>query len=373
MSDTPVTPYEIDVPQSAIADLQTRLAATRLPDPLPGDDWDTGVPISVLREHVARWQEHDWAATQDRLNALPHFTTTVEDQVIHFVHVRCTDPDAAPVLLVHGWPGSFLEFEGLIERLSDSFHLVIPSLPGFGFSTPLTSGGWTSSRIAGAFVEIMQRLGYDRYVVQGGDLGAGIAPDMGRLAPDAVAGVHVNGALGGFVSEVDDTSSLTELEQDRLRRVGEFQEREIGYISIQSTRPALIGAMAADSPVAQLAWILDKLHAWTWPADTPAGDVLGDFVLDNVSLYWFTRTAGSAAFVGYAQGGDWGETPVSSGVPTAAIQFAHDIGLRSSAEESNRIVRWTDVEDRGGHFAALEEPDLMVADLREFIDSMQLL
>lgn len=216
----------------------------------------------------------------------------------------------------------------------------------------------------------MTRLGYHEFAVQGGDIGGDVAPEIGRLAPERVIGVHVNGALGPFAEELDDDSlsRLSPIEQDRMRRVGEFMQNEFGYIAVQSTRPALIGAMAADSPVAQLTWMLDKLQAWSHPADTPAAELLGEeFVLANASLYWFTASAGSAAYVGYAQGEGWGEAPADSGVPTAAIQFAHDIGLRHLAEQSNTIVRWTDVDTRGGHFAALEEPDVLVGDLREFL------
>lgn len=380
MTTSHMTPFRIEIPGTVVDDLHTRLDAARFPEPLPGDDWSTGVPVAVLRDHVRRWRAHDWAATQDRLNALPQFITRIDDQTIHVVHLRSSVPDATPLLLVHGWPGSFLEFEPLVRPLTDpaahggadedAFDVVIPSLPGFGFSTPLEEPGWTTARIASAFSELMTRLGYHRFAVQGGDLGAGIAPEIGRIAPDRVIGVHVNGGLGEFVGEVDDDTRarLTPLELDRLRRVGEFMQNEFGYIAVQSTRPGLIGAMAADSPIAQLAWMLDKLHAWSHPAETPATELLGEeFVFANASLYWFTATAGSAAYVGYAQDDGWEQTSANSGVPTAAIQFAHDIGLRHVAEASNTIVRWTDIDDRGGHFAALEQPDILTDDLRAFI------
>lgn len=380
--DTRVLPFRVDVPDTALEDLRARLARTRLPGPLPGDDWATGVPVGTLGALVARWAEHDWRATERRINALPQLTTRIDGQTIHAVHVRSAVPDALPVLLVHGWPGSFLEFEGIIGPLSDpeahggdpgdAFHVVAPSLPGFGFSTPLESEGWTVNRTAEAFLELMSRLGYERFAVQGGDIGADVVPEMARIAPERVVGVHVNGAIGPFLDESDEetVARLTPLEQDRMRRIGEFMEREFGYIAIQSTRPGLVGAMTADSPVAQLAWMLDKLQAWSHPSDAPATDVLGEqFVLDNAALYWFTASGGSSAYVGYAQGDEtaWGAVPESSGVPTAAIQFAHDIGIRLLAEKSNEIVRWTDVQDRGGHFAALEEPETLVADLRDFV------
>lgn len=377
-----VLPFHIEIPTSELDALRTRLRAARFPDPLPGDEWNHGVPIADLRDLVARWAEHDWRATEKRLNALPQIMATIDGQPIHAVHVRSAQPNAVPILLLHGWPGSFLEFEGLIGPLTDpaayggdaqvAFDVVIPSHPGFGFSTPLVEGTWDEERHAAAYLELMTRLGYDRFVVQGGDHGAGIAPEIGRLAPDRVIGVHVNGSIGFFDGQMDDetAAALTPLEQDRIARVAEFMDKEFGYIAIQGTRPGLIGAMTADSPVAQFAWIYDKLQAWTMPKDTPAINVLGDFVFDNASMYWLTATAGSAAMVVYAQTARWGAKKLNSGVPTAVIAFAHDVGLRFNEEKDHTIVRWTDVEDRGGHFAALEEPEILVADVREFVRAL---
>ncbi|MFC4137753.1 MULTISPECIES: epoxide hydrolase family protein [unclassified Microbacterium] len=373
-----VLPFRIEVSDEALDDLRARLRAARLPHPLPGDGWDRGVPVAVLAELVAGWAEHDWRATERRLAALPQIVTSVDGQTIHAVHVRSPHPGAVPVLLLHGWPGSFLEFEGLIGPLTEDaempFDVIIPSHPGFGFSTPLADDSWTAERTAAAYLELMTRLGYDRFAVQGGDHGAAVAPELGRLAPERVIGVHVNGSLGSFVGDLDEdaAAALTPVERDRLRRVGEFMQREFGYISIQSTRPGLIGAMAADSPVAQFAWIHDKLQAWTHPAEADAVDVLGErFVFDNASLYWFTASAGSAALVTYGLTTAWDAPKPSSGVPTAVIVFAHDVGLRFAEEPHHRIVRWTDVEDRGGHFAALEEPDTLLDDMRAFFGPLR--
>jgi pimeloyl-ACP methyl ester carboxylesterase len=215
----------------------------------------------------------------------------------------------------------------------------------------------------------MTRLGYDRFAVHGGDIGAAVSPEVGRVAPERVIGVHVNGALG-FAANVDDDAlaAMTPVERDRVARVGAFMRDEYGYIAIQSTRPGLIGIALADSPAAQLAWMLDKQKAWTYPpAALPDSVLTREWILANASLYWFTASGGSAAYVGYAQAGGWGSPPASSGVPTAAIQFAHDVGIRSSSADANAIVRWTDVNDRGGHFAALEEPELLVDDIRQFL------
>ncbi|KAB1866927.1 epoxide hydrolase family protein [Microbacterium algeriense] len=379
-----VRPFRIDIPQSAISDLHSRLTRARFASPLPIDDRSTGIPAAELQTLIARWADHDWRATEARLNAFPQVVTTIDGQNIHAVHVRSPHPDATPLLLMHGWPGSFLEFEALIGPLtdptthggdaSDAFDVVIPSHPGFGFSTPLVGRDWKRSDIAAAMLELMTRLGYERFAVQGGDMGAGVAPEIGRLAPDRVIGVHANGSLGSFVGQVDEetAAALTPLEQNRLRRVGEFMQKEFGYIAIQSTRPALIGAMTADSPVAQFAWIHDKFQEWTHPAETPVAEIVGErFLFDNASLYWFTATGGSAAYVGYAQDAGWGAVPTSSGVPTAVIVFAHDVGLRFAEEKANDIVRWTDVEGRGGHFAALEEPDALLTDVREFFRALR--
>lgn len=214
-----VESFRIRVSDDEIADLQNRLRAARLPQPLPGDGWDTGVPASVLRDLVDRWAAHDWRATEERLNALPQIVTEIDGQRIHAVHVRSAEADAMPILLLHGWPGSFLEFEGLIGPLTDpvahggqagdAFDVVIPSHPGFGFSTPLADGAWPVERVAAAYVELMTRLGYERFAVQGGDYGAAVAPEVARVAPDHVIGVHANGSLGTFAGQVDEETAAT--------------------------------------------------------------------------------------------------------------------------------------------------------------------
>jgi pimeloyl-ACP methyl ester carboxylesterase len=378
-ADTSIRTFLVDIPQASLDDLRNRLRLTRYQPPLPGDDWDTGIPSAYLRELVDAWHDFDWGRYQARLNEVPQYTTVIDGQVIHFAHVTSAEPGAVPLLVTHGWPGSFLEFLHLIGPMTDparyggdpgdAVHLVIPSLPGFGFSTPLGSAGLTTARIAATWAELMTRLGYDRFAVHGGDIGAAVSPEVGRVAPERVIGVHVNGALG-FAANVDDgaLAAMTPVERDRVARVGAFMRDEYGYIAIQSTRPGLIGIALADSPAAQLAWMLDKLKAWTYPPEALPDSVLGrEWILANASLYWFTASGGSAAYVGYAQAGGWGAPPVSSGVPTAAIQFAHDVGIRSSAADANAIARWTDVNDRGGHFAALEEPELLADDIRQFL------
>jgi epoxide hydrolase len=250
---------------------------------------------------------------------------------------------------------------------------VIPALPGFGFSGPVADSGWTANRIARTWAELMRRLGYERFAAQGGDIGAGVSAELGRVAPDRVIGVHVNGDSGSLPPlpmPDEERASLTDLERDRVARVEAFMREEFGYIAIQSTRPQTIGYGLVDSPVALLAWIMDKFREWTHPRHVLPDEIIDrDRLLTNVMLYWLTGTAGSAAYVGYAQGEGW-EPRANSGVPTGVIVFAHDIGIRRYSEQSATIVRWTDV-DRGGHFAALEEPELLVTDVREFFRTLR--
>jgi pimeloyl-ACP methyl ester carboxylesterase len=374
-----IRPFRIDVPQAALDELAAKLDATRWPAPLPGDGWDTGVPTTWLRALAEHWRSgYDWRAAERELNAIPQFTTTIDGQNIHFLHVRSAEPDALPLVLTHGWPGSIVEFLDLIGPLTDpaahggdpadAFHVVIPALPGFGFSGPVQDGGWTTNRIARAWAELMRRLGYERFAAQGGDIGAGVSAELGRVAPDRVIGVHVNGSadsLPPLPMPDEERASLTDLERDRVSRVEAFMREEFGYIAIQSTRPQTLGYGLVDSPVALLAWIMDKFREWTHPRHVLPDEIVDrDRLLTNVMLYWLTGTAGSAAYVGYAQDEGWGPKG-NSGVPTGVIVFAHDIGIRRYAERQATIVRWTDV-DRGGHFAALEEPELLVTDVREF-------
>ena len=387
MTDTTKTirPFRIDIAQEQLDDLADRLARTRFGTPLPGDDWVSGVPTSYLVELVTYWRdEFDWRAQEKSLDTIPQFVTEIDGQNIHFLHVRSPEPDALPLVLTHGWPGSFVEFLDVLGPLTDpaahggnpadAFHVVVPSLPGFGFSGPVCESGWDTHRIATAWTDLMSRLGYHRYGVQGGDIGADVSPEVARIARDAVVGVHLNGNVGVPFHELDEAeqASLSPLEQDRLDRVSRFMSEEFGYISIQSTRPATLGAALADSPVGQLAWIVDKFREWTYPREALPHDVVGiDRLLTDVMLYWLTHTASSSAYVGYTQESSWGTAKSASAIPTAVIVFAHDVGIRRYAEQEHAITRWTDVEDRGGHFAALEEPETLTADIREFFAGLR--
>jgi pimeloyl-ACP methyl ester carboxylesterase len=371
--------FRIDIPQASIVDLNDRLARTRWPSELADIGWSRGVPVDYLKGLAEYWRTgYDWRAHEARLNTFPQFTTTIDAQTIHFLHVRSSEPNATPLLLIHGWPGSFVEFIELIGPLTDptahggdpadAFHLVIPSVPGFAFSTPLSEAGWTHGRIAKAFTELMARLGYDRYGVQGGDIGAFEAPLMGQLDPEHVIGVHVN-ALVTFPSGDPAEEGLTEAEQERLARFQNFEQDMSGYMSIQGTRPQTLVYGLADSPTGQLAWIVEKFKEWTDPAAAlPEDAVDRDHILTNISIYWFTNTAGSSANLYYETYHDPSLfAPKERGtVPTGvAVSTTQDVAIRRLAERDHNIVRWTEF-DKGGHFAALENPEFLIDDVREF-------
>jgi epoxide hydrolase len=378
MTNTEIRPFRIDIPSSDLDDLRERLARTRYPEQLPGDAWQKGAPVDYLREWAEYWRDsYDWRAQEKLLNERPQFLTEIDGQTIHFLHVVSPEPDAFPLILTHGWPGSVVEFLDVIGPLSnprayggspsDAFHLVIPSIPGFGFSTPLSDTGWDSRRTASAFAQLMARLGYERYGAQGGDFGALISPDLGRVDPDHVVGVHVNAATVGFIpfGEVDE-SGLTDVERGRIARMKRFLSEGNGYFQIQGTKPQTIAYGLNDSPVGQLAWIVEKFREWTHGDEVT---VDRDRVLTNVMLYWLTGTAGSAANMYYelTHSGVW---PTPSAVPTAVTAFAQDISIRSAAEQLNTIARWTDFHT-GGHFAAMETPDLLVGDVRAFFADLR--
>jgi pimeloyl-ACP methyl ester carboxylesterase len=379
-----IRPYRVNVPQADVDDLRERLARTRWAPDLPGTGWERGVPTAYLRELAAYWaDEYDWRAQEAALNAYPQFVAPIDGADVHFLHVRSAEPGATPLLLLHGWPGSVVEFLDMIGPLTDpaahggdpadAFHLVIPSLPGYGFSGPLTATGWTDGRTAAALAELMVRLGYDRYGVQGGDVGAFIGPLVGRAAPDRVIGVHVNALVtfplqSGDPGDSDNTAALTEAERGRLGAMQQWQQRSGAYLQVQGTRPQTIGQSLVDSPSGLLAWIVEKFQEWTDPAAAlPEDAVDRDRILTDVSIYWFTATAGSAAHTYYERFNDpsmW--LPRERGtVPTGVAVFTTDLSIRPFADKVHNVVRWSEF-DRGGHFAALEAPDLLTADVREF-------
>ena len=379
-----IRPYRINVPQADIDDLRDRLARTRWAPGLPGTGWERGVPAAYLRELAAYWAGgYDWRAHEAALNAIPQFITTIDGAGVHFLHVRSAEPDATPLMLLHGWPGSVVEFLDVIGPLTDpaahggdpadAFHLVIPSLPGYGFSGPLTEIGWTDGRAATALTELLARLGYQRYGVQGGDVGALIGPLMGRAAPDRVIGVHVNALVTFPTGDPADMAAMTDADRGRLAAMQAWQERSSAYMQVQGTRPQTIAQSLTDSPSGLLAWIVEKFREWTDPAaQRPEDAVDRDRILTDVSIYWFTATAGSAAHTYYERFNDpaMRAPRERSAVPTAVAVFTTDVSVRPFADKVSNVVRWTEF-DRGGHFAALEAPDLLTADVREFFRSLR--
>jgi pimeloyl-ACP methyl ester carboxylesterase len=380
-----IRPFRIEVPQAALDDLGERLARTRWPAEPEGIGWSRGVPVGYLRELAEYWRTaYDWRQHEARLNQLPQFTTTIDGANLHFLHVRSPEPEATPLLLIHGWPGSVVEFLELIGPLTDprahggdpadAFHLVVPSIPGHGLSGPLTEPGWNHGRMAGAYVELMARLGYDRYGVQGGDIGAFEAPLVGRLASDRVIGVHVNALVTFPSGDPAELADLTEAEQQRLARMRNFQDDMMGYSHIQGTRPQTLAYALTDSPAGQLAWIVEKFKEWTDPAaELPEDAVDRDHLLTNVSIYWLTATAGSAANLYYETYHDPSMfAPRERGtVPTGvAVSLTQDVAVRKLAERDHNVVHWSEF-DRGGHFAAMEAPEFLVGDVRAFFRTLR--
>jgi pimeloyl-ACP methyl ester carboxylesterase len=391
-ADTAIQPFRVEVPQADLDDLRDRLGRTRWPGELPGAGWSRGVPLGYLKDLAEYWRDgYDWRKQEARLNQLPQFVTVVDGQPIHFLHVRSPESDALPLVVTHGYPSSVVEFLDLVGPLTDprahggdpadAFHLVAPSLPGFGFSTPIKGAGWGNLfRVAGAFGELMARLGYDRYGAQGGDIGAGVSGMLGMLHPDRVTAVHLNGPVPAFpFGPPIDPQGLSEADEARARRFNQFQADGLGYLQLQATRPQTLAYSLNDSPVAQLAWIVEKFKEWTDPAaELPEEAVDRDRLLTNISIYWFTGSGASAAnflyegmqafreFVAQAGaegGGHAGAAP--AGPPTGVAVFAADNSIRSLLEPTASIVHWSEF-DRGGHFAAMEAPDLLVDDVRAF-------
>ncbi|MEV6558048.1 epoxide hydrolase family protein [Nocardia sp. NPDC051756] len=397
MTNTPesIRPFRIDIPQAELDDLHARLANTRWPAELPGVGWSRGVPVGYLKDLADYWQTgFDWRAQESRLNAHPQFSTEVDGQNIHFLHVRSPEPDATPLLLLHGWPGGVADFLDVIGPLSDprahggdpadAFHLVIPSLPGFGFSVPLAGPGMNAAKMAGALSQVMARLGYDRYGVHGYDTGAWVAPQVGKQDAERVVGVHVNALITFPVGIEGEMDGLTEAEQRIWAQMQNFND---GYLQCNSKRPQTVAFGLNDSPVGQLAWMVEKFKELTLPEDgLPEDSIDRDRILLEVSLYWLTGTAGSSAQIYYEEisanewsSGEWspdetaGQSEGNWGsgdwaaptVPTGVLVSAHDVTIRRWAERDHHIVHWTDL-GRGGHFLSMEDPQAVVDDLRVF-------
>jgi epoxide hydrolase len=377
---TGIRPFEVAVPQADLDELRVRLTRTRWPDQLPGVGWARGVPVGHLEELAGYWADgYDWRAQEARLNQFPQHTTTIDGQTIHFLHVRSPEPDALPLLVTHGYPSSVAEFLEIIGPLSDprahggdpadAFHVVAPSLPGFGFSVPLQQAGWESGRTARAWVELMGRLGYARYGAHGGDIGAGVSGDLSGLDPERVVGVHVNTDPTGLAlldllpAELD---GLTEAEAASHQRLRQYGQDGKGYLQIQGTRPQTLAYGLTDSPAAQLAWIVEKFKEWTDPANQLRDMAVDrDQLLTNVSVYWFTRSGASAAQFLYEAAHAIREWGAPSPAPTGFAVFGEGSLMRRALDPEHKVEHWSEF-DRGGHFPAMEVPELLVGDVRTF-------
>ena len=377
-----IQPFTINIPQATLDDLHDRLVRTRWPDELPGVGWNRGVPLGYLKQLTAYWRDqYDWREHEARLNQFPQFTTEIDGQTVHFLHVRSPEPAALPLVVIHSWPGSIAEFMRMIGPLSnprayggdaaDAFHVVVPSIPGFGFSVPVREVGWTSGRIARAFAELMRRLGYERYGAHGGDIGAGVAGGLSPIDPDRVVGVHVTSdpptavSFAMFSGDPAANPALSEAEKQRVEHMKQTAMDGMGYIQIQTTRPQTLAYALTDSPVGQLAWIAEKFKEWTDPtAELPEDAVDRDQLLTNISIYWFTRSGASAAHALYESmhAQEWGE---EGPAPTGWAVFGADVIARRLMDPEHKIAHWSEFE-RGGHFPAMEVPDLLVEDLRAF-------
>ncbi|WP_214416482.1 epoxide hydrolase family protein [Sphaerisporangium fuscum] len=370
---TEIRPFRIDIPQTDLDDLHDRLARVRPTRQLPGEGWSRGVPVTVLEELAGYWhKEYDWRRHEARLNEFPQFTTEIDGQEIHFLHVRSSVPGALPLVLNHGWPNSFVEFAELVGRLTDpaahggdpsqAFHVVVPSVPGFGFSAPPRDTGWSAARVAGLWVELMRRLGYDRYGVQGGDFGAYVAPEMAKAAPDEVAGVYITAGLG-FPTQ-DDLPEMTEEEREGYERLmGQDWMNGVDHHGLLRAAPQTFAYGWHDSPVAALAWMTQKFHEFN-ASDEPLDQVIDrDLFLTNLSLYWFTGTFGSSAWPYYESTG-FGWPEGQKAVPTGV--YSGPPGIRRLAERTSTIVHWPEDNPGGHHFIAMDQAGHFAADLGAF-------
>jgi pimeloyl-ACP methyl ester carboxylesterase len=379
-----IRPFTIRIPDSVLADLKARLANARIPEPLQGDGWTHGTDVRYLRELVAYWRNgFDWRAQERRLNQLEQFTTTIDGLSVHFIHRRSTHSTALPLLITHGWPGSFVEFMKVIGpltapeahggRADDAFHVVIPSIPGFGFSQAPRESGYDPARIAALEARLMARLGYTRYGVQGGDWGSIISSQIALLDAPHVAGLHINMCFGAAPAGTDPNAGLTERERERLKERQVFQAEETGYQQIQGTKPQTLGIALNDSPAGLAAWIVEKFRTWCDCNGNPETVFTKDELLTNITLYWVTQTAASSARIYYESRHAPPAAPARRiEVPTACADFPKEIiwSPRRWLEQRYNITRWTEMP-RGGHFAAFEQPELLVDDIRAFFRTVR--
>ncbi|MBV8965680.1 MAG: epoxide hydrolase [Mycobacteriaceae bacterium] len=373
-----MTPFRIAVPQDDLDDLRRRLKNTRWPEPETVDDWSQGIPLDYTRELAGYWADgYDWRAREASLNRFDQFTTAIDGLNIHFIHQRSLHADAFPLIITHGWPGSIVEFHKVIEpltdptahggRAEDAFHVVCPSLPGYGFSGKPAGRGWDVGKVAEAWETLMTRLGYDHYGAQGGDWGAAVTTAIGRNGGNCVA-IHLNMPMGLPPAGLDNP---TPEEQTALKSAAHYQRWDAGYSKQQSTRPQTLGYGLVDSPVGQMAWIVEKFWSWMDCDGHPENVLTKDELLDNVMMYWATASAASSARMYWESFDTFGRLGRVE-LPTGIAAFPKEIlrAPRSWCERNYHITHWTAMP-RGGHFAAFEQPDLFVEDLRTFFATVR--
>lgn len=371
MVNDAIRPFEISIPQSQLDDVQNRLAHTRLPEAATADGWEQGVPLDYMRALTAYWRdEYDWRRCENALNRYDHFITEIDGLDIHFMHIKSPRSDAKPMIMTHGWPGSILEFMDVIEPLTNpsdndapAFHLVLPSLPGYGFSGKPSETGWGAERTAKAWDVLMVRLGYDRYFAQGGDWGSLVTCAIGVQDRGHCSALHVNLVVVGPPSDAI-LQSLTPDEMASLAHFGEYQSKGSGYAEIQRTKPQTLGYALADSPVGQMAWIVEKFQGWSdVQADNPEASFSRDRLLDNVMLYWLTNSAASSARFYWESFANPNIDPIH--IPSGCSIFPHEIMAPSRRWAETRFKNlsyWGEAKE-GGHFAAMEQPEIFVDEI----------
>lgn len=377
---TDIRGFRVDVPQAELDFLHGRLSTTRLPEQETVSDWSQGIPLSYVKELCEYWSSsYDWRNRESQINSYPQYLTQLDDLDIHFIHVESSVQSARPLVLTHGWPGSVVEFLEVIEPLTDpnkhggtdqdAFHLVIPSLPGFGFSGKPTKSGWNVSKIAQAWDELMVRLGYDQYLAQGGDWGAGVTTSLAADHSDHCVGMHTNMATVG--PDRDTLDDLLPIEEEAMRLGKFYQDWDSGYSKQQSTRPQTLGYGLVDSPIGQAAWILEKFYQWTDCNGHPENAISRDSLLDNVMFYWLTGCGASSGRIYWESFGRGGSSnPVE--VPSGITVFPKEISKVSErwAKRRYKDLRYYNVASQGGHFAAFEQPSIFVEELRACFRTM---
>ncbi len=378
-----VNPFTISVDDAVLEDLKSRLARTRLPDQIPGSEWDYGSDRGYMEELLEYWRtQYDWRKHEAELNELPHFKTEIDGIDMHFVHIRSKETDALPLVVTHGWPGSFYEFMDVIGPLTDpvahggkaedAFHLVLPSMPGYGFSGPSHKSGMSVDSVAGVVAKLMERLGYDRYAAQGGDWGSGVSSWLGQDAAQHVVGIHLNMVGGGPPRGVENPEKgVPDWELKRWKERSDWWSGEKAYGDIQGSKPLTLAYGLNDSPAGLAAWIIEKFRAWSDCGGDVESSFTKDQLLTNVMIYWVTESMPSAVRL-YYESRRAGRRRGRIEVPTAVAVFPGEIFFtpRKWAEARYNVVQWTEMP-RGGHFAAMEEPELYVEDVRKFFGALR--